>query len=261
MYDSVVLQNYLFITIKNDLVFGSNAGLESFIELRLTSDIKGVVLNLTQTKYIDSSGISHIIRLKKMIDSCMKNFFIVVDNPRIEKVLGISRIDNFIHIFKNNQDVFEFHSSGEERSINDLFEYKIGIPGEYKYIEIVEGFLEKILDKHYDYEDNDKYDIDMYLEEAISNSIEHGYQESGSKGKICVMAVCRRTELVIFVDDYGKGFDASKIMDRVEESITRDSLRGRGIMILKGISDEIHIDSVENKFSSIIIVKKLNMKE
>ncbi|PLX17930.1 MAG: hypothetical protein C0601_06005 [Candidatus Muiribacterium halophilum] len=193
MYDFIVLENYLFISISKDLVFGSNDSLESFIEIRLNSDIKGVVLNLTNTTYIDSSGVSHILRIKKMIDLSLKSLFIVVDNPRIEKVLKISRIDKYINIYKNNQDVFDFNKTDDIEPGQKVYEYNMAIPGEFKYIQLVESFLKNILEKHYVFKDKDKYDINMYLEESLSNSIEHGYEESGLKGKISILVICRKT--------------------------------------------------------------------
>ncbi|MFW5781807.1 MAG: ATP-binding protein [Candidatus Muiribacteriaceae bacterium] len=261
MYTYHVTDGYLYITIKTNLVIGEHDQLEFFIQENMTPDNKGVILDLLGTDYIDSSGISTILRIRKMLSDVSKDLRLLIDNERMEKVIRVSRLDKILITAKDMDTLMEDVINEEEDEFS-VKEYKLVIPSEYIYIRVVQDFVLKIMQNTYNYSSTDEYDVKMSLEETLANSIEHGYKDFELDGLIQVLVLCHAEEMIVFIDDYGKGYDKDSIIEKVNTSLNDPyGNRGRGFVILHGITDEIHYDSVENKVSSVIIVKKMKIKE
>jgi len=264
MYEYYTQNGYLVIKIKNDLVVGEHQSLEKFIDNVFTPDLMGCIVDILETTYIDSSGISILLRIKKKFSILSKSFFILVDNKRIEKVFIVSKLDKVLNLrktFEECVDIKKKENNDTKDSDFKMQEFKIVITSEFSYINVVQHFVYKIMKKLYDFSKTDEYDIKMALEESLTNSIEHGYKDNNIDGLIQVYILCLSDEIIIFIDDYGRGYDKNAILKKVDET-KKDpfSKRGRGFMILEKITDNIHYDSVENKVSSIIIAKKLKLK-
>ncbi|MGM0607279.1 MAG: ATP-binding protein [Candidatus Muiribacteriota bacterium] len=262
MYKFENYNGYLLMKTRTNLVIGEHENIEEEFLKNFTHDCLGLIFDISDTTYIDSSGISIILKFRKRLNLISKQLFLICENPRIEKVFKVSKIDKIINIKKNINEVFE---SGTNKKANPEFklqEYKIVIPSEYLYINVVQEFTLKIMDKIYDFTKTDEYDIRMSLEEALANSIEHGYKDSEREGLVQVYVICLQDEIIIFIDDYGKGFDREKLIKKVDKKIDEPyALRGRGLLILEKIADEVYYDSIKNKGSSMIIAKKFNIKE
>jgi anti-sigma regulatory factor (Ser/Thr protein kinase) len=93
----------------------------------------------------------------------------------------------------------------------------------------------------------------ILVTEAIINALEH----SGVKGPpVRVEFTMTTKELVIFVRDYGKGFNPASI--REPNRRTKAGLRnkrGWGLKVMKSMSDDFHIESGKN--GTKITIRKL----
>ena len=76
-------------------------------------------------------------------------------------------------------------------------------------------------------------DLKLAVTEACTNSVRHGYEESG-EGTVEVVYELQPDRLVVEVADDGPGFDASG--DRATEENLAEG--GLGIAIIKAVSDE-----------------------
>ena len=90
--------------------------------------------------------------------------------------------------------------------------------------------------------------------EAIINALEHaGIDEL----PVDVVFTMTKKKLVIFVRDYGKGFEPDTIEDPdIEKKLGTDKKRGWGLKLMRTMSDDITIESDKNG-TKITITKNL----
>ena len=93
----------------------------------------------------------------------------------------------------------------------------------------------------------------LLVTEAIINGLEH----SGSKNpKVRVEFTMTTTDLVIFVRDYGRGFEPSSIEEPdIRSKVTSKSKRGWGLKVMKSMSDDFRIESTAR--GTKITIRKL----
>lgn len=100
------------------------------------------------------------------------------------------------------------------------------------------------------WEGRDVFHIQMAIEEAVVNSIEHGNKRNPEKEVHVVFKVTReRTELE--VTDQGDGFDHHNVADPTEEDRV-DQPRGRGVMLIRELMSEARYNE---KGNSVWMVK------
>lgn len=73
-------------TLKSDLVILRNEGLEN------------LVIDLSNVKYIDSSGLSAILTGNRLWKDYGAFILVGVDNPAVKKLIEISRLDSVLRI-------------------------------------------------------------------------------------------------------------------------------------------------------------------
>ncbi len=96
----------------------------------------------------------------------------------------------------------------------------------------------------------------IVVTEAIINAFEHAMGESASK--VNVEFTLTSDQLIIFVRDYGKGFEPSAINDpTIEEKIKSGNKRGWGLKLMKSMSDDFRMES-DSTGTRITIKKRLS---
>lgn len=96
----------------------------------------------------------------------------------------------------------------------------------------VELYVSRILDKMTDFSEEDFWKTKTVLYEVFDNSLEHGSKFSTDK-VIKVETLISNNGLHVIVSDQGEGFDLSQ----VNPSFSHDKPTGRGIMMIKTLSD------------------------
>lgn len=122
--------------------------------------------------------------------------------------------------------------------------HKIIIKSDISELIKVESELRKIFDicKISKRKFNEVY---LCLSEAVLNSIIHG-NKGDSKKKVFIEIICFNEEMNIAVKDEGTGFDFNNLKDPTEKENIKKEF-GRGIYIIKSLSDELEYDH-EGKF-------------
>jgi anti-sigma regulatory factor (Ser/Thr protein kinase) len=93
----------------------------------------------------------------------------------------------------------------------------------------------------------------ILVTEAIINGLEHGGKENP---RVNVEFTMNTEELMIFVRDYGKGFEQSEIEDPdIKQKLGTKNKRGWGLKLMKSMSDDFRIESGNN--GTKITIKKL----
>lgn len=120
-------------------------------------------------------------------------------------------------------------------------------PGRYESLAIIGDFVRKIAQEA-GFENFAVYSIEMAVDEACSNIIEHAYEGEG-KGEIrCTCAISDKT-LKIVLSDWGKSFDPSKVpQPNLSDNLDDRKAHGLGLYFIRKWMDEVsfHTNGAEN---------------
>jgi len=101
--------------------------------------------------------------------------------------------------------------------------------------------------------DDSIHDIELALDEAITNIIEHGYNFDATKS-IGVNISTENDKFVITIMDKGKSFDMQKLPENSFFS-SKGPYRGRGQFIIKNTMDAVSYTPVSGVENKLILTK------
>src|SRR5580658_7679024 len=87
----------------------------------------------------------------------------------------------------------------------------------------------------------DERDVEIALREALANAVVHGNKEDLQKKVQIDCHVNPGRELSFVIRDEGSGFDPSEVPDPTKAKNIL-SEKGRGILLMKALMDEVHFD-------------------
>lgn len=100
-------------------------------------------------------------------------------------------------------------------------------------------------------------DIKTAVSEAVTNSIVHGYQNSG-KGMVVINVTARENSVEIEVSDAGKGIDdVAKAMQPFFTSGVIDERSGMGFTVMQAMMDEVTVTSKPGAGTKVLMLKKI----
>lgn len=193
-------------------------------------------LNLESLNYIDSSGIALLVRILRRI-SQLQSASLKLDNvkPQVQRILEISALQKMVQpgelIIQPINAVP--NSICAEDFLRDSFTERFAIKADPGDLYSVREKLKQIIFK-LGFSEKLSYDILVAVSEACSNSIEHS--GCGSDQKLEVVFSYVPGTFAVEIKDYGCGFDYQKITRRSTKNM---SIRGRGILIMKALMDEV----------------------
>lgn len=115
--------------------------------------------------------------------------------------------------------------------------FKLKIPSLMENIRIVESFIDNAREKHH-INDDIYGNIMIAVTESVNNAIQHGNHEDEKKNVKLSMELSEN-KIRFLIEDEGSGFDFDNLIDpTAPENI--DQPGGRGIFLMKNLSDEVH---------------------
>jgi anti-sigma regulatory factor (Ser/Thr protein kinase) len=129
--------------------------------------------------------------------------------------------------------------------------HSIEIASSLNNITEVESLIDQVCE---DLSLNEDYygNILIAVTEAVNNAITHGNKSDESK-KVNVQVDKEGTKLVFSVSDVGSGFDFENLPDpTAPENLEKPD--GRGIFLMKNLSDEVSFDLKGSKVSITFVV-------
>ncbi len=100
------------------------------------------------------------------------------------------------------------------------------------------------------------YDVQMAVDEACSNVIQHAY---GGKptGKIDLVCEKRGNEFVVTIRDFGKPFDPKMVAKpQVNAPLSERNIGGLGLFFIHKLMDDVKFD-FSSKGNTLTLIKKI----
>ena len=104
----------------------------------------------------------------------------------------------------------------------------------------------------------DENRIILAVDEAVSNIIEHAY-ENTLEGEITVAVTAGDGQFSVTISDQGKQFDPGGVAEPdLEEHIKLGKKRGLGLFLMRQVMDEVNFHYREGSENVLTLVKYLN---
>lgn len=114
---------------------------------------------------------------------------------------------------------------------------RIQIPSLIENIRIVESFIDNAKDR-FNIDDDIYGNIMIAVTESVNNAVKHGNKEDKEKN-VNLSLFMKENSISFIIEDEGPGFDYNNLKDPTSpENI--DKIGGRGIFLMKHLSDEVH---------------------
>lgn len=100
------------------------------------------------------------------------------------------------------------------------------------------------------------YAVQMAVDEACSNIIEHAY---GGEGRGVIECTCRIDDdgLTIVLRDYGCFFDPTRVPDpNLQAGLEDRSNGGLGLYFMRRLMDEVHFESTPDSGNMLTMIKR-----
>jgi anti-sigma regulatory factor (Ser/Thr protein kinase) len=100
------------------------------------------------------------------------------------------------------------------------------------------------------------YAVQMAVDEACSNVIEHAY---GGEGRGNVECTCRASDdgLTVILRDHGRPFDPASVPEPdLHTSLKDRTVGGLGLYLMRRLMDEIHFELTPNLGNVLVMVKR-----
>ncbi len=105
--------------------------------------------------------------------------------------------------------------------------------------------------------DREAYAVELAVDEACTNIIEHGYGGE-SRGEIQATWEVRGSELVVELKDWGKPFDPTKVpAPDFQVPLEELPMRGAGLLMIRGAMDEVQYQTTPEGANLLRLIKRI----
>ncbi len=105
--------------------------------------------------------------------------------------------------------------------------------------------------------DQQTYDVQMAIDEACSNIIEHAY---GGRPDGAINIVCEKQgkEFVVTIRDFGKAFDPKQVAQpRTNAPLSERDIGGLGLFFMYKLMDRVEFDFSSGQGNRLTMTKKI----
>ena len=135
-------------------------------------------------------------------------------------------------------------------------QFQISISSDVSNLGAVAAFISNIAEIN-GLDDGTVYHIQMAVDEAVTNVIEHAYQ-GRTDGRIDIRCQFSGRNFIVDIDDYGKPFDAGKVpFPRIKGPLEKRNVGGLGIFFMKKLMDRVEFSSGRGSGNHVRMVKKV----
>ncbi|HSR68444.1 MAG TPA: ATP-binding protein [Acidobacteriota bacterium] len=132
--------------------------------------------------------------------------------------------------------------------------FLLQFPSSTENLAMVRAFLENI-GKQAGMAEDEVAKIQLAVDEACSNVIEHAYGHDKSK-EVLIEVSYDDAQLKISIVDRGRGFDPDSVEpQQLKELAARRQTGGLGLTLIRTLMDEVHYDIVPGEKNQIRLIK------
>jgi serine/threonine-protein kinase RsbW len=141
-------------------------------------------------------------------------------------------------------------SAGQEQTIH------LRIPGEHRYLALVRSVI-VALSEDAGFSDQDVDKIEMAVDEACTNVMDHAYRNANPKPPVDVEIQVTHDSFVVDIKDRGRSFDLkSYVPPKFPDHWMSGRTRGVGLFLIQMFMDEARYERLPGNVNCLRLVKK-----
>ncbi len=101
------------------------------------------------------------------------------------------------------------------------------------------------------------YDVQMAVDEACTNVIEHAYH-GRADGTLDIVCEKRDKEFIITIQDFGERFDPKQIkLPKTNDPLSKRRIGGLGIFFMNKLMDRVDFEFAPGRGNRLTMIKKI----
>lgn len=235
--------NIVLFPIRGDLDVRSAPRVRASLDGLIASGCRRIILNLTDTSYVDSAGMALILTEVRKMRAAGGLLSLTNVPARVLHMLKVSRLVDFIPVSGSlsKPQVREL-----DPSVRPL--WRIAVPVDENDLASLRCRLEQLLGRT-TLSADDVFDMTLAVGEAVGNAVDH---TDGSGVLVTVTSYPDR--VVVEVTDRGDGY--SLAADE-EPTSSGGEERGRGIKLMRLLADSVSISMRPSGLGTVVKLVKL----
>ena len=138
--------------------------------------------------------------------------------------------------------------------------FALHVPSSTENLSMIRDFV-KSIGTQSGMDDMEVAKLEMAVDEACSNVMEHAYNADSTK-EVSIRATVDESSVQIEVIDTGKGFDPAAVEQlKLEELVSKKRTGGLGMRSMKLFMDEVHYEMRPGVKNELRMVKRLKKPE
>lgn len=137
--------------------------------------------------------------------------------------------------------------------------FTLEVPSSTENLAMIRDFVKRV-GRQTGMEEQEIFNLELAVDEACANVIEHVYGNDTSK-EVIIRATCDDKEVRISVIDMGRGFDPTGVTPATIDSLVSGRKSGGlGIRLIRALMDEVSYEISPGQKNELHMVKRLNSK-
>ncbi len=134
--------------------------------------------------------------------------------------------------------------------------YSLTVDSRLERLGEIANFIE-LAARESDLNDDQVYDVQMAVDEACANVIEHAYR-GRANGTIDIRCEKRGKEFVVTIQDFGERFDPKKVAPpRTRDPLSKRNVGGLGLFFMHKMMDKVKFEFATGTGNRLTMVKKI----
>ncbi len=134
--------------------------------------------------------------------------------------------------------------------------FTLQVPSSTENLALIREFVSSAA-KQAGFDEKEVGRLELAVDEACANVIEHAYGQDVSK-EVIVRARLDENEFSIDIEDTGKGFDPASVnQEELEQLINKRKTGGLGMRLMKTLMDEVRYEIEPGKKNALHMSKRL----
>ncbi|HLF27864.1 MAG TPA: ATP-binding protein [Anaerolineae bacterium] len=138
-------------------------------------------------------------------------------------------------------------------------ERTLTVPGRYENLARISDFITQVA-RDAGFDEDDVFHIQMAVDEACSNIIEHAYGQAGDGDIDLLCRVAENGDLVVEIRDHGQPFDPDQVpFPKIEgDNVDLESMKvgGLGLFFMRKLMDEVNFRFDPGAGNHLTMVKR-----